>query len=341
MQYIEIDGAQGEGGGQILRSALALSVITQKPFRLYNIRAKRAKPGLLRQHLTAVQGVQAISRAQVEGATLRSTALTFVPQRVKAGTYHFSIGTAGSTSLVLQALVYPLLMADGPSKVTIEGGTHNAFAPPFEYLTEVLLPVLKRMGMPIHATLERYGFYPQGGGRVVFEIEPMTQPAALTLMTCPAFKTSAEVIHSGMPEAYVAQAFKPVRHRLGWEASQCVDTPLAARSGKGAVLYVRFAAEQHSALFTGFGGLRVAPQSMAKTVLNDVCRFMQAQVPVDQHLADQLLLPMALVGQGCFLTQNPSLHTETNRLMIQTFLPTQIHLERVGPDQCEVRFQSV
>ena len=169
---LTIDGSFGEGGGQILRTALALSLVTGKPFRIDNIRAGRKNPGLLRQHLTAVNAATEISQAEVTGAGIGSRELTFAPGSVESGDYAFAVGTAGSTTLVLQTVLPALLIADGKSQLILEGGTHNPFAPPFDFLEQAFLPLVNRMGPRVTAELERPGFYPAGGGRMRVTIEP-------------------------------------------------------------------------------------------------------------------------------------------------------------------------
>src|SRR5262245_16670414 len=169
---IEIDGSQGEGGGQILRSSLSLAICTQQAFRITNIRAKREKPGLLRQHLTAVKAAAEISGAEVDGAELGSRQVTFRPGRVVPGNYKFAIGTAGSCTLVLQTVLIPLLTASAPSTVTISGGTHNKASPPFDFLERAFLPLLARMGATVQLTLVAHGFYPKGGGSIRVGITP-------------------------------------------------------------------------------------------------------------------------------------------------------------------------
>jgi RNA 3'-terminal phosphate cyclase (ATP) len=169
---ILIDGSSGEGGGQILRTALSLSLATGIPCRIENIRAGRKNPGLLRQHLTAVRAAADIGIAEFEGATLASSALTFTPRAIRAGEYRFAVGTAGSGTLVFQTILPALLRAPGPTRVSIEGGTHNDAAPPFDFLDRTFLPLICRMGARVSLKLERYGFYPAGGGRFIAEIEP-------------------------------------------------------------------------------------------------------------------------------------------------------------------------
>jgi RNA 3'-phosphate cyclase len=179
---LTLDGSAGEGGGQILRSALALSLLTGTPFRIEKIRARRAKPGLLRQHLTAVQAAARIGSAQVEGAELGSRALTVRPGTVAPGEYHFAIGSAGSACLVVQTVLPPLLLASGPSVLIVEGGTHNPAAPSWDFLARVFFPLLERMGARIRTKLERHGFYPAGGGRLRVEIDPVSTLAPLELL---------------------------------------------------------------------------------------------------------------------------------------------------------------
>ncbi len=178
---LTIDGADGEGGGQILRTSLALSLVTGIPFRIERLRAGRPRPGLLRQHLTAAHAAAEVGQVQVTGAALGSLSLTFVPGRVTPGTYSFSVGTAGSTTLVLQTVLPALLLASEPSTLTLAGGTHNPFAPPFDFLAQAYLPLVNRMGPQVTATLERPGFYPAGGGTCQITIAPATTHAVALL----------------------------------------------------------------------------------------------------------------------------------------------------------------
>jgi RNA 3'-terminal phosphate cyclase (ATP) len=178
---LTIDGSFGEGGGQIIRSSLALSLITGKAFRVYNVRAGREKPGLKPQHLMAVKAAAEIGRAQVDGASVGSREFTFIPGEVKTGEYRFSIGTAGATMLVLQTVLPPLMIATEPSVITLEGGTHNKHAPPFDFLQKTFLPLVNSTGPHVQLELERYGFYPPGGGRVNVYIEPRTEARRLEI----------------------------------------------------------------------------------------------------------------------------------------------------------------
>ena len=178
---LTIDGSLGEGGGQILRSSLALSLVTGKPFVIENIRANRKKPGLMRQHLSAVRAAAEVSQARVEGAELGSTRLTFCPGTVRAGDYAFDVGSAGSATLVLQTVLPALLLAEGESNLTLRGGTHNPMAPPFDFLAKSYLPLVNRLGPTVEARLVRPGFYPVGRGEFSVRIQPARQLGRLEL----------------------------------------------------------------------------------------------------------------------------------------------------------------
>jgi RNA 3'-terminal phosphate cyclase (ATP) len=191
---LTIDGSMGEGGGQVLRSSLALSLLTSTPLRIGKIRAGRARPGLMRQHLMAVHAATTISDAEVSGAELGSTELTFRPQAIRAGDYRFAIGGAGSTTLVFQTILLPLLLgASAPSTLCFEGGTHNPMAPPFEFLQRVFLPLLARMGARVEVSLSRHGFYPAGGGRWSATVHPAARLARLDLLERGAVHTQSAV----------------------------------------------------------------------------------------------------------------------------------------------------
>src|SRR5262245_55827517 len=167
---IEIDGSWGEGGGQVLRAALSLSLVSGKPFRIRNIRAGREKPGLLRQHLAAVRAAAVVGVATVGGDAMGSTSLEFIPTAVTPGPHVFKVGTAGSTMLVLQAVLPALMVAGGSSRLELEGGTHNPFSPPYDFFERALAPLLERMGPRLAPAIERSGFYPAGGGRITLEV---------------------------------------------------------------------------------------------------------------------------------------------------------------------------
>ncbi|MBO0725661.1 MAG: RNA 3'-phosphate cyclase, partial [Blastocatellia bacterium] len=217
---ISIDGSFGEGGGQILRTALGLSLFTGQPFRIEKIRAGRRNPGLLRQHLTAVKAAAKISQAEAQGAHIGSTQLTFTPGRVAPGRYQFAVGTAGSATLVLQTILPALLISDDQEQqthLTLEGGTHNPFAPPFDFLVKAFLPLLERMGARIEARLERYGFYPAGGGRFEIAVTPVKKLEPIELNERGKIldrRATALVAH--LPHSIAERELGVVHKKLSW-----------------------------------------------------------------------------------------------------------------------------
>jgi RNA 3'-terminal phosphate cyclase (ATP) len=217
---ITIDGSMGEGGGQVLRTSLALSLVTGKPFRIERIRAGREKPGLLRQHLTAVNAAAAVGGADVDGAALGSRELGFRPGAVRPGEHRFAVGTAGSATLVLQAVLPALLGARGSSSLVLEGGTHNPFAPPFDFLAKAFLPLLARMGAKVEARLERPGFYPAGGGRFHVAIEPVERLQRLDLPSRGEPKRRlARAMVSNLHRNIADRELKAVKDLLSWDRS--------------------------------------------------------------------------------------------------------------------------
>ena len=214
---LTIDGSFGEGGGQIIRSSLALSLITGKPFRIYNVRAGREKPGLKPQHLTAVKAASEIGSARVDGAAVGASEFSFVPGQVTPGQYHFAIGTAGATMLVLQTILPPLMIAREPSVITLEGGTHNKHAPPFDFLQKAFLPLVNRTGPHISMELEHYGFYPPGGGRINVYIEPRSAPRRLEIEERgEILERCARALVVKLPATIAERELAVIREHLGW-----------------------------------------------------------------------------------------------------------------------------
>ena len=344
---ITLDGSQGEGGGQILRSALALSVITGRPFRISRIRARRPKPGLMRQHLACVEAAARIGSATVEGAALGSQELTFTPGAVVPGQHEFKIASAGSTMLLLQTILPPLLLANAPSEVVLEGGTHNPFAPPFPFIERAFLPLLRRIGFEVEATLERPGFYPNGGGRCRIQIRPrMTssrrgdeaEPAPvvapfrlLTSAATGAPSLSATVCLAGLPRHVGEREMAAIRQRLGVAPEHCTLEEHTDAFGPGNTAHVFAAGDGFANVFTGFGAPRVRAEQVAEEAAGVAERFLASGAAVDEHLADQLLLPLALARGGSFTTTEPSGHTRTNADILREFLPVTITTAQTGP----------
>lgn len=331
MVGVELDGSAGEGGGQVVRSALALSLVTGTPFRIVNVRAGRARPGLLRQHLTAVKAAAEVGQARVAGDELGSRELAFAPGRVKAGDYRFSVGTAGSATLVFQAIFPALALADGRSTVVVEGGTHAPMAPPFDFLARAYLPLVSRMGPRAEARLERAGFYPAGGGRLCVEVEPAEAFGRLDLLTRgPEVSRRATAILSLLDRAIGARELAAVRKILPMAEEQAHVEQVAQPAGPGNALVVEMACEQVTEVFTAFGERGVSAESVGAQAAREAFDWLAADVPVGPHLADQLLLPMALGGGGSFRTVAPTLHTRTHAEVIRAFLGTEIGLADEG-----------
>jgi RNA 3'-terminal phosphate cyclase (ATP) len=326
---IEIDGAQGEGGGQILRSALSLSMITGQPFRLTNIRAGRDKPGLLRQHLLAVQAATAICGARTTPVALRAASLEFVPGAIRGGDYRFAIGSAGSCTLVLQTLLPALLHADGPSTVRISGGTHNAMAPPVHFLQRAYGRILEQMGAEVDITQQRYGFHPAGGGEVLATVQPCQRLRPISLLQRGERKAGyAESVVAGVHVNVAQRELERVAEGMGWSGKQLRIVGLPAEQGPGNVLLLTLEHEHVTEVFTSFGEKSLLAESVAKRLLNEVRAYLKSDAAVGEHLADQLLLPMALASGGTFSCCKVSQHALTNAEVISRFLPVRITFEQ-------------
>ncbi|MCB1955049.1 MAG: RNA 3'-terminal phosphate cyclase [Rhodocyclaceae bacterium] len=338
VQALQLDGSQGEGGGQILRSALSLSMLTGTSFTIERIRAGRARPGLLRQHLTAVRAAAEICSAKVSGDTLGSSALQFEPGAIRGGDYHFAIGSAGSCTLVLQTLLPALWFADAPSTVTITGGTHNQAAPPADFLISSWAPLVARMGVCQSIALRRHGFYPAGGGELFARTTPVPQLRPL------------ELIARGQPRSQRARAIVAAQGldvaraqvtRLGEWLGQCTSRihELPASEGPGNVVLIEFIHEHVTEIFSGFGQRGRSATSVADAAIAEAEHYRTSIACVGEHLADQLLLPIALAGSGRFTCTTVSSHFETNIDIIQRFLPVAFTIARHS-DGCELIAQS-
>jgi RNA 3'-terminal phosphate cyclase (ATP) len=332
-----IDGSFGEGGGQIIRTSLALSLITGKPFRVKNVRARRERPGLQRQHLTAVTAAAAIGTGKADGAHMGSKEFTFEPGAIEPGEYKFTIGTAGSTMLVLQAVLPPLMMADAPSLLLFEGGTHNTQAPPFEFIRKAFLPLINRTGPNVTVELQRYGFYPPGGGRFNVYVEPAAELSRLDLIERGAILSQrARALVVNLPPHVGERELVVASEQLGWTTDQLDLEESSNALSPGNVFTIEIVSENLTEVFTGIGERGVRAEQIAARVVHEAQAYLDAGAPVGRHLADQLLIPMALAGGGSYTTASPTMHTTTNIEIIKKFLPVEITNTQLSEDVWKV-----
>ena len=334
---IEIDGSVGEGGGQILRTSLALATCTGQPFMLTKIRAGRAKPGLMRQHLTCVLAAQKISSADVDGAELGSQSLRFAPNAVHAGDYDFAVGSAGSCTLVLQTVWPALMLAGAPSRLRLAGGTHNPMAPPFHFLERSFAPLVRRLGAELELSLRRLGFYPAGGGAIDVTVHPAgaaLQPFDL-LERGPLREAYAESFAPGLPQGVARRELDALGRALDWTETQLRMPVVRQNEGPGNALLATLAHEHVCEVLTHFGEKSLSAERVAKGVADEVRRWQQSDTALGAHLADQWSLPIALAvwkrgGTAAFTCTELTDHTTTNFAMIERFLPVKFETAAHG-----------
>ncbi|MBU6391444.1 MAG: RNA 3'-phosphate cyclase [Planctomycetes bacterium] len=324
---IKIDGSFGEGGGQILRTALSLSAITKKPFEIYNIRANRKTPGLSYQHLQAVNATARICNAGVVGNQLRSTDLKFYPGEIQSGDYHFDIGTAGSISLVLQTIFYPLSLSEKPSLVTIIGGTHVTHSPCVDYLTQQWLYFLKRIGFHAEIQTLKAGFYPHGGGEVAVEIEPASSQYPLRiedrgkLIQVKGISTVSN-LDINIAQRQQLQAKKRLLERNIPHEISVEERPSI---GKGTLLLLLGKFENSQCCYFGLGAIGKRAETVADEACNEFFSFLETKGVIDEYLTDQLIVPLVLTkGTSQFSTPRITQHLLTNVEVVKLFLPVRI-----------------
>jgi RNA 3'-terminal phosphate cyclase (ATP) len=284
----------------------------------------------LRQHLTAVQAAAAVSGGSVEGASLGSRTLTFFPGKVQSGSYQFAIGTAGSGTLVLQTILPALMLAAGPSKIVIEGGTHNPAAPPYDFIEKCFLPLIEKMGPKVKLELQRYGFYPAGGGKFTVEIAPVDRLQPLSLGDRGEISEKKIVaLVANLPYHIARRELDTVAGLLGWgaEMTSCVDTKNSASPGN--VVMIEITSQAASEMFIAFGERGVTAEAVATNAAGQAKAYLDSAATVGEHLADQLLLPMALAGKGAFSATELNLHAKTNMKVIQEFLPVRFEVSEL------------
>jgi len=332
-----IDGAQGEGGGQILRTSLTMAMLTGTDIQIENIRAGRAKPGLMRQHLACVKAAQTISNADVSGAEVGSTKINFKPGEIQAGEYEFSVGTAGSTLLIFQTVLLALAQAKSESKITLRGGTHNMMAPSYDFIALAFVPLLKRMGINVEMTLQRHGFYPQGGGEWQAVIKPTQNIEPLSLTTAgDLISKEAVVTSANIPEHVARREEQEILKLVNWSEAE-VRSERVNCMGSGNIVSLRLHYESCVEVVECVGKIGLSAERVVRNAVKNLRRYQANQVAIGEHLADQLLLPMVTTKGGVFRTLKPSLHCNTNRDIIHLFTDQRIRFEELDKDLWEIR----
>lgn len=327
---VKIDGSQGEGGGQILRSSLALSLLTGRPVTITRIRAGRQKPGLQPQHRLSVQAAAEIGQAETRGVDLGSTRIEFVPGPVTPGKYNFAVGTAGSCSLVLHTIYLPLAWrTSAPSEVVITGGTHVSHSPAFEFIQHTWADYQAIMGLQVRTHMRRAGFYPRGGGVLHATIEPCQTIGGVQLATMAAPKTAhIRSLVSGLP-AHIADRQASRARALLEDLGLQVDVEYDIRhDGLGTAVAVTLDTQPVATVFTALGARGKLVEAVAEEAVDQVRAYLEGPPAVDRHSADQLVLPLSLAeGPSSFAVEQVTLHLLTNLEVIRQFLERDIACE--------------
>lgn len=319
---ITIDGSHGEGGGQVLRTALSLSAIRNQPFRMINIRAHRKKPGLMPQHLAATRAAQAVVNAQLSGDHTGSGEITFSPGSISGDSFRFDIGTAGSVSLVVQTVLPILLFAGGTSTFTVTGGTNVPFSPSADYLTEIFLPMLKTIGCSVRLRTDHYGFYPRGGGRVRAEVYRAGQLAPLKAMQ----RGRINRITGWSAVANLADSIAERQRRRAAELLRSMPCPVVLDCmrveafGPGSLVFLRLQAEHALAGFQSLGAPGKPAEVVATEAADELLDYAASEAALDPHLADQIVLYLAMCRQrSTFTTSAVTEHLLTNLWVLKQF----------------------
>ena len=327
---IYIDGSLGEGGGQILRTSLALAALLGMPVEIDKIRANRRQPGLKTQHLAGVLALTDITDAEIKGARKNSTSLVFKPRTIEGGKYRFEISTAGAACLLFSAILPPLLFATQPSKITVTGGTHVPFSPPFHYLARVFLPALRKMGAEVELELVRWGFYPKGGGEIRAHVKPCRQLESLQHLRRGSLKElKLSAYRANLPDHIVQREIGHVGESLAEYNEYLSSHPVSCHAlSPGNFVFLEAEYEHVKAGFSGLGKRGKPAEEVAGEVCQAFIDFDKTMATMDSHLADQLILYIALArGDSCFTTERVTSHVTTNIDIIRRFLPVSIELD--------------
>jgi RNA 3'-terminal phosphate cyclase (ATP) len=341
--YLQIDGNYGEGGGQILRTTLSLSCILKKPVEIINIRKGRKIPGLQPQHLTSVYACKKISNAIVEGDILQSLSLRFSPQEITGGEFTFDVAekkrSAGSTSLVLQTIFLPLCHCPVNSRINVLGGTHVPWSPPFNYIAEIFVTILKKIGVQIVLEINKWGYYPKGGGAVLCTIHPTSKFSALSLTERgKLIGLSGISAISNLPD-HIAERQKNQAIRILKDKgfSPRINIVQAPSIGQGTFFFLKAEFENSVAGFSALGEIGKRAEKVAEEACEEFLQFMQTQGAVDPHLADQLVPYLGLAeGTSTFTVSKITKHLLTNIWVVKQFLSTEILVEGKEGEQGKV-----
>lgn len=337
METVFVDGSMGEGGGQILRTSLALACITGRNLHIENIRAARRKPGLAKQHLSCVRAAREICGGQCKGAAIGSQVLDFQPGPIRSGDFSFDIGSAGSASLVIQTILPALFLADKPSTVTVTGGTHNPWAPPFDFLAETFLPAIGAAGFDADCKLEKYGFFPAGGGKIALNIRPRQENPNQPINFCRPMdnvQILARIYTAKLPD-HIAQRQKKLLSQSKLKFKNIEHIEVTDSDGPGNCIMISLVASSSEAcgwfdrttVFTAFGQRGKPSEKVVGEVASLANNFLAGGASVDRFSADQLLIYMAISKSGCYTTNDLSTHLTTNIETIKKFLPTNFSIE--------------
>ncbi len=333
MDTLEIDGNYGEGGGQILRSSLSLSAIFQRPIRISGIRAGRKKPGLAPQHLTCVNAVAAITNAEVVNGTLGSQTLTFRPQEISGGNYTFDVAdirpSAGALSLVFQSVALPLSYAKVPSTVTLRGGTHVPWSPTVHYLQEIFIPMAAKFGFKGSIQLNRWGWYPKGGGEAIAKVQPTANWRGVQLRHRGKLQKVCGIsAASNLPEHIINRQHNQIQKRLAqFDAPVDIAQVKGESIGQGTYVFLKAEFENAQAGFSALGARGKRAERVADEACQALENFLALDAAIDPHLADQLILPMALAKEESrFTTSRITRHLTTNIGLVQQFLPVRFEV---------------
>ena len=346
METVLIDGSMGEGGGQILRTSLALACITGRNLHIENIRAARRKPGLAKQHLICVRAACEISGGKCEGAAIGSQTLDFQPGPIHGGDFTFEIGSAGSATLVIQTILPSLFLADKPSTVIVTGGTHNPWAPPYDFLAETFLPAIRTAGFDADCKLEKYGFFPAGGGKIALNVQPQHKMPNQTINFCePAenIQNHAWIYTAKLPD-HIAQRQKKLllQSRLKFQniehievkdsngPGNCIMIRLVASSGGSHKIEGFVDGSPRTTIFTAFGQKGKPSEKVVGEVASLANNFLVSGATIDRFSADQLLIYMAISKSGSFTTNDLTTHLTTNIETIKKFLPVDFTIKQQG-----------